>query len=63
MDSPKFLTVAQVSKVLSVSEITIRRMVARNEMPHAKIAGTLRIPAQWVDQMVSESMQVAKMAE
>ena len=59
MDSPRFLTVAETAKTLSVSEITIRRMVARHEIPHKKISGALRIPTQWVDRMVNESMQLA----
>ena len=60
MDNPKFMTVSETAKALNVSEITIRRMVARHEMPHLKIAGALRIPTQWVDRMVDESMKAAE---
>jgi excisionase family DNA binding protein len=56
----QFLSVAQTAKALNISTATVRRMVAKNEIPHRHIAGTLRIPTAWVEGLATETIEQAR---
>lgn len=60
MVDTKFLTVSQTAKMLNISSATVRRMIATGAIPSIKIAGTVRIPVQWVERVVSESLAAAR---
>ena len=49
------LTISQAAKVLSRSEISIRRMIAARELSSTKIGRSRRIPAEAIRELVERS--------
>ncbi|PSR20287.1 MAG: hypothetical protein C7B45_15575 [Sulfobacillus acidophilus] len=50
-DEKRFLTVAEVARILDMSKIHLYRRIDQGEIPHIKIGGAIRIPKWWIDQL------------
>ena len=53
MDAPKLLRVSEVAKVFNVSRPTVYRMVKSGELESYTIAGSVRVPAEAVQQYLA----------
>lgn len=49
----QFFTVPEVSDLTGLSPATVYRAVARGQIPALRVAGSVRIPKWWVDQILS----------
>ncbi|PSR22286.1 MAG: DNA-binding protein [Sulfobacillus acidophilus] len=49
----QFYKVVEVAEILDVSAATIYRAVERKEIPSMRVAGSVRVPKKWVDQLLS----------
>lgn len=45
-----YYTIDQASKILQLSESTIRRAIKKGDIPRAKFCGKILIPAWFIDQ-------------
>lgn len=50
MGDVAYYTLSQASKILQISESTIRRCMKRGEIPRAKFCGKVLIPAWFISQ-------------
>lgn len=50
MNEVAYYTLEQATKILQVSEATIRRAMKRGEIPRAKFCGKILIPAWFIKQ-------------
>lgn len=50
MENIAYYTLAQASKILQISEATIRRGMKRGDIPRAKFCGKVLIPAWFIQQ-------------
>lgn len=51
---PLLITIAEAARRLSVSSDTIRRMIAKGELPMVRIGRLVRIPAEAVDRLAGQ---------
>lgn len=59
MDSmSQIMTLSEVAEYLKVAEKTVSRMIARNEIPCAKIAGQWRFMRSMIDDWITSKMEV-----
>ena len=59
-EEAQYLSVTQVARILKLSKVTVYRLIDQHEIPAAKLAGTLRVPKIWLDQLRDETLsQVA----
>lgn len=54
-DAPKFLTVAEVAKIMRVSKMTVYRMVHSGELPAARFGRSFRVDAEVVKDYLKSS--------
>jgi excisionase family DNA binding protein len=43
LETPPLLSVPEVALILRVSAVTVRRLIARGELPALRVAGQLRV--------------------
>lgn len=46
--APRYYTVEEVAAITRISKPTLYRAINRGEIPVLRIAGTIRIPAEWL---------------
>lgn len=49
---PRFMSVAEAARFVSLSERTIRRLIDEGKVPHIRIGASIRIPIRWREQLL-----------
>ena len=52
----RLITIQETSEETGYSKGTLYRAARRGELPVVRFGGTLRVPAEWVDQLVSGAL-------
>lgn len=60
MESNKYLTVAEVSEILNVSESLIRKLVFTGEIPYIKVRSLIRFREVDIHRWVKEQQEKAE---
>jgi excisionase family DNA binding protein len=55
MSDVKFLTVAEVAKVMRVSKMTVYRLVHSGELPAVRVGRSFRVPEDTVNEYLRKS--------
>lgn len=51
-DEPRFMSVADAARFVSLSKKTIRRLIEENRIPSIRVGNSVRIPVRWRDQLL-----------
>ena len=55
----RFLTKAEVAKTLSVSDITVHRLISKGEIQTLKVGRAVRIPEESLKEYIDQNMSVS----
>jgi excisionase family DNA binding protein len=53
-EAKRFHTVQEIAKILRVNHKSIREGIRRSEIPHVRVGRTIRVPAAWVESLLSQ---------